>query len=99
MTPAITNIHQAAFVLNVLDHPMRQKILFYIAEQAAITVTHISKKFRLLPSSASRHLALLRKVKVVSTSKRGKNIYYTVSYLELDRINNLCGSILQSKTK
>ncbi len=80
------NIKKASLILRSLNHKLRQQILRIIYEEKKITVTEIYVKLRLEQSVASQHLAILRKVGIVSTQREGKFIYYTINTSRVDAI-------------
>jgi DNA-binding transcriptional ArsR family regulator len=83
----INNVKKAALVLRALNHKLRQQILGLINVEKKITVTEIYVRLRLEQSVASQHLAILRKVGIVNTTRDGKFIYYTVNHKRLEEIN------------
>lgn len=83
------NVKKAAMVLRALNHKLRQQILNLIETEKKITVTEIYVKMRLEQSVASQHLAILRKAGLVSTSRVGKFIYYSVNYKRIDQVNEI----------
>jgi DNA-binding transcriptional ArsR family regulator len=71
---------KAALVLRALNHKLRQQILKYIDENKKTIVTTVYKKLRIEQSVASQHLAILRRAGLVTASREGKFIFYTVNY-------------------
>jgi DNA-binding transcriptional ArsR family regulator len=55
-------------------------------EHQKMTVTEIYVKLRLEQSVASQHLAILRRAGIVSTSRDGKFIFYSVNYNRLGEV-------------
>ena len=83
------NVKKAALVIRALNDKLRQQILNLIETEKKITVTEIYVKMRLEQSVASQHLAILRKAGLVSTSRVGKFIYYSVNYKRIDQVNEI----------
>ena len=83
------NLKKAALVLRALNHKLRQQILSLVETEKKITVTEIYVRMRLEQSVASQHLAILRRAGIVSTTRDGKFIYYTVNYKRIDEITTL----------
>lgn len=79
-------LRKTELVLRAINHKLRQEILHLIHKEQNITVTDLYIRLRLDQSTTSQHLALLRRVGAVCTTRDGKNIYYSVDY---DRINEI----------
>lgn len=88
------NLKKAALVLRALNHKLRQQILTLIETEDKITVTEIYVRMRLEQSVASQHLAILRRAGIVSTTRDGKFIYYTVNYKRIDQITGVTESLV-----
>ncbi|GAB5551739.1 MAG: hypothetical protein Sapg2KO_13300 [Saprospiraceae bacterium] len=82
-------LRKAVLVLRALNHKLRQRIIDLLEEQDSMTVTDIYIKLRLEQSVASQHLAILRRAGVVSTSRNGKFIYYSLDQGRLAQIGRL----------
>ena len=74
-----SNIKGARFILNAIDHKLRQRIMGLLLNSAPMTVTDIYIKLRLEQSVASQHLAKLRRAKIVTTERDGKYVYYSLN--------------------
>ena len=77
---------KAALILRSINHKLRQQIIKLLDETQKMTVTEIYVKLRLEQSVASQHLAILRRAGIVSTSRDGKFIYYSVNYTRLAEV-------------
>ncbi|GAC1438628.1 MAG: hypothetical protein NVSMB63_02540 [Sediminibacterium sp.] len=77
---------KAALILRSINHKLRQQIIKLLDEHVKMTVTEIYVKLRLEQSVASQHLAILRRAGIVSTSRDGKFIYYSVNYTRLAEV-------------
>lgn len=77
---------KAALILRSINHKLRQQIIKLLDDQQKMTVTEIYVKLRLEQSVASQHLAILRRAGIVSTSRDGKFIYYSVNYSRLAEV-------------
>lgn len=80
-------VKKAALVLRAMNHKLRQQILKTIHDHKRITVTELYVKLRLEQSVASQHLAILRKAEIVSTTREGKFIFYTINGERIAAIN------------
>ncbi|MFK7935294.1 MAG: ArsR/SmtB family transcription factor [Saprospiraceae bacterium] len=77
-------------ILRALAHPLRMKILEFIDQNDEINVNKIYNTLNLEQSITSQHLRILRLAGLVSTTREGKFIHYSIDY---DRITNAIGSI------
>lgn len=77
---------KAALILRSINHKLRQQIVKLLDEQEKMTVTEIYVKLRLEQSVASQHLAILRRAGILTTSRNGKFIYYSVNYARLAEV-------------
>lgn len=87
-------IKKAALVLRALNHKLRQQIIKTINEHKRITVTELYVKLRLEQSVASQHLAILRKAEIVSTTRDGKFIFYTINEERIVAINDFVKNLV-----
>lgn len=87
-TVNLGNVRKAQLTFRALNHKLRQQIMVLLDENGKITVTEIYVKLRIEQSVASQHLAILRKARIVTTTRDGKFIYYSVNYEKLNFINN-----------
>ncbi len=67
-----------AQIYKILANPIRLEILNIIKNTEA-TVDQISKTVGIRKANTSQHLAILRFLKVVTTRKEGKRIYYRIT--------------------
>jgi len=85
---------KAALILRSINHKLRQQIIKLLDESQKMTVTEIYVKLRLEQSVASQHLAILRRAGIVSTTRDGKFIYYSVNYQRLAEVVRLVESLV-----
>ena len=64
-------------VLKSLANPDRLMILCHLAQQE-LNVSQIEKSTQILQPTLSQQLMMLRKNKVVSTRRQGKQIFYSI---------------------
>jgi DNA-binding transcriptional ArsR family regulator len=86
-------IRKASSVVRSINHKLRQQIYNVIAAEKKITVTEIYVKLRIEQSVASQHLAILRKGKVVSTTRDGKFIYYSINETRVKELEKLIAEL------
>ncbi|MCB0508104.1 MAG: helix-turn-helix transcriptional regulator [Bacteroidetes bacterium] len=88
-------LYKSLLVMRVVNHPMRQEIIKMIQEKGKITVTEIFVKLRVEQSIASQHLAALRRIDLLTTTRAGKYIYYTVVPERIKEINDFAELLLK----
>jgi DNA-binding transcriptional ArsR family regulator len=64
-----------AEIFKALGHPIRLRIVELVADGEK-TVTELVEAMGAEPSNTSRHLAVLKRVGIVSDRKEGLNVYY-----------------------
>lgn len=85
---------KAALILRSINHKLRQQIIKLLDETQKMTVTEIYVKLRLEQSVASQHLAILRRAGIVTTTRDGKFIYYSVNYQRLAEVVSFVESLV-----
>lgn len=88
-------LKKAQMILRALNHKLRDQILSLINVNGKINVTQIYVKLRLEQSVASQHLAILRKANIVSTTREGKIIWYSVNYETIEKISKYTHQLLK----
>jgi DNA-binding transcriptional ArsR family regulator len=76
----------ASNVLRAINHPLRMQFVHLIDQNGKLTVTQIYFKMRIEQSVASQHLAILREAEVLTATRKGKNIFYSVNNAKLEAI-------------
>ena len=86
-------LNRAKASIRALNHPLRQTILSTIKGKGnRMKVTDIYKKLRIEQSVASQHLAILRRQKLVTTKRSGKEIWYSVDDAAIKSLVQKCAS-------
>lgn len=80
-------IRKSSLILRALNHKLRQQMIQIIAKADKITVTDLYIQLRIEQSVASQHLAILRKVDILTTQRNGKFIYYKINHHRVSVIN------------
>lgn len=88
------NVKKAALILRALNHKLRQQMIQLLDEKQKMTVTELYVQLRLEQSVASQHLAILRRAGVVTTTREGKFIYYSVNHKRLAEIYSYVEQLL-----
>ncbi|MCC6582494.1 MAG: helix-turn-helix transcriptional regulator [Chitinophagales bacterium] len=88
-------LRKSVLVLRAVNHKLRHEMIRLIHKEGKMTVTDLYVKLRLEQSVASQHLALLRRAGVVTTSRDGKFIYYSVDHERMDEISRLLEELVK----
>ena len=69
---------KVATILKSIGHPIRVRILLILSDNKSITVSQLSKDLLIDQPVMSLHLAILRKLNIISVQKQGKESFYTI---------------------
>ena len=64
-------------LLNALNDPTRQQIIFLFQKQPEFCVSDIASRFSLSRPAISYHLNLMKRAKILVTRRDGKEIHYS----------------------
>lgn len=97
------NIYQEVFelhaeLLRALAHPKRLEII-HLLRNRSLTVGEIQEMLDLPQANLSQHLTILRHAKVVTTKKKGKQIFYKLSHGNFIKASDLLRCVLLEKYK
>jgi len=81
------HMKKTMLILRALNHKLRQQIVRILDERKKVTVTEIYVELRLEQSVASQHLAILRRAGLVTASRDGKFIHYSINFKRIKEIN------------
>lgn len=70
-------IESTLVLLNALNDQTRQKIILIFMVQKEYCVNDIANQFNLSRPTISHHLNLMKRAKILSSRKEGKEIYYS----------------------
>jgi ArsR family transcriptional regulator len=84
-------ISQSVELLRAMTHPLRIALLNFIMEHGPVKVYDIHSQLELDKSITSQHLRILRESGIVTTSRKGKYIYYSI---DSDKIRRTASAIL-----
>lgn len=91
-------MQKAAAIYRAINHSLRLQIIGIIHKAGVINVTPIIQQLKLEQSLISAHLKILRDAKIVKTEKKGKSVYYSINYQEVNRISILAEKLIPYKT-
>jgi DNA-binding transcriptional ArsR family regulator/YHS domain-containing protein len=85
-------------LLKAISHPKRLEIIHLLRTQE-LSVSQIQAMLDLAQANLSQHLMVLRKVQVVKTHKKGKEIYYRLAHKNFIKASDLIREILIERHK
>ena len=89
------NIERTAKRLNLMTHPMREKIIEMLLECKGMSVTEIYEKLKIMQAEASHHLTLLKDFGVIKKVRDGKKSIYFIDaddyYKTLTLVDKIIG--------
>jgi len=71
---------KAATRLRAIAHPLRIAIISLLTEHVTLSVTDIYMKLNKAQPTVSHHLTILKDHGIVTSSKEGKQIFYSLHY-------------------
>ena len=80
------DLKKAAVIIRALNNQLRQRIIHFLLNDDTTTVTNIVLNLREDQTIISQHLNILRKAKIVTFLKKGKNVYYFINKTRLAEI-------------
>jgi len=84
-----------------LAHPLRIRILELLAAESEIGVANILEATQLEPSHLSQHLRVLRGYGLVTSQRRGSQVYYSLSHPSVGDLlavaRNVLGDVLAAR--
>lgn len=80
-------------ILKALSHPKRLEIIHLLRDQS-LSVGQIQEMLDLPQANLSQHLQVLRENKIVTTTKKGKQIFYKVASPKLLKACDLIREVL-----
>lgn len=92
-------LQSSSETLRALAHPLRLKILEFIDKNEAINVNKIYNTLKLEQSITSQHLRILRMAGLVTTSREGKFIHYSIDYDKLENTVTGIKNFLEASDK
>jgi DNA-binding CsgD family transcriptional regulator len=91
-------VQKAAFVLNVLYHPLRVRIIHTINNSGKTNAQQLAKELKLPQSEILQHLKLLTEARLLNTAKKGHADLYSVDSAILKKALKLADRLAPSKT-
>ncbi|NVO33410.1 winged helix-turn-helix transcriptional regulator [Hymenobacter sp. P5342] len=76
-------MEKVAFILKTTAHPTRIAIVQLLAQQESLSVTEISEKLHVEQSLLSHHLTGMKLKGILSSTREGKSIFYSLKMREV----------------
>ncbi|MBT2557600.1 helix-turn-helix transcriptional regulator [Hymenobacter sp. ISL-91] len=76
-------MEKVAFILKTTAHPTRIAIVQLLAQQEGLSVTDISETLQVEQSLLSHHLTGMKLKGILSSTREGKNIFYSLKMREV----------------
>ncbi|WP_426491694.1 ArsR/SmtB family transcription factor [Hymenobacter sp. 102] len=83
MNLSIEKMEKVAFILKTTAHPTRIAIVQLLAAQESLSVNDISERLHIEQSLASHHLSGMKLKGILSSSRDGKNVFYSLKMREV----------------
>jgi DNA-binding transcriptional ArsR family regulator len=80
---SVEKMEKVAFILKTTAHPTRIAIVQLLAAQQSLSVSDISERLSVEQSLLSHHLSGMKLKGILSSTREGKNIYYTLKMREV----------------
>jgi len=71
-------LDKASFVLKTIAHPIRLAILQLLHQHERLSVSEICDRIKTEQSVTSHHLSNMKIMGILSASREGKNVYYSL---------------------
>ncbi len=82
-------ITEKALLLKALSNPVRLCILKELTKKGSCNVSSLQKCMDISQSTVSQHLGKLRDVGIISSERKGTEVYYSLSNHEVSAVINL----------
>ncbi|WP_246289691.1 ArsR/SmtB family transcription factor [Hymenobacter terrestris] len=80
---SVEKMEKVAFILKTTAHPTRIAIVQLLAQQEGLSVTDISEKLHVEQSLLSHHLTGMKLKGILSSTREGKSIFYSLKMREV----------------
>lgn len=77
-----------------LSHPLRVRILEVLASSDEVGVTRLLEETGLEASHLSQHLSVLRRHRLVTSERRGSQVFYRLAYPEIADLLTVARTLL-----
>lgn len=88
-------MRKAQLIYRALNNNIRQRILYLLDANTKMTVTVLTDEMRIEQPVVSQHLGVLRKAQLVTCSRSGKYIWYSVNYEQVEKVVQITDALLK----
>lgn len=89
---SVEKMEKVAFILKTTAHPTRIAVVQLLAAHESLSVSDISERLNVEQSLLSHHLSGMKLKGILSSTREGKNIFYSLKMREvIDVIQCLAG--------
>ena len=85
-TIEIDKLEKVAYILKTLAHPMRIGIVELLTYKDKLSVNEICQQLDTEQSLTSHHLSTMKLKGILSSSREGKNMYYSLRLREVTKV-------------
>lgn len=82
----VEQIKNASFIASSVNNTFRQRLISILLANRRLSVKELCGLLNTQQSIVSQHLAMLRKVNLVTANRMGKCVMYTVNELQLKEV-------------
>ena len=82
----LVKLEKVAFVLKTIAHPLRIGIVELLRYQDKLSVNQICERLNSEQSLTSHHLSNMKLKGILSCSREGKNMYYSLKMKEVTKV-------------
>ncbi|CAN5224307.1 hypothetical protein BH11BAC6_BH11BAC6_07260 [soil metagenome] len=86
--------NKALNIFRAYNNKVRQQLLSFLNEQKRVPVTEIYRTLKIEQSVASQPLNTLRRAGLITATREGKWIYYSINYKRLKEVSKIVDQFL-----
>jgi ArsR family transcriptional regulator len=83
---SVEKLEKVAFILKTLSHPLRLSIVDILSQHEKLSVNEICQALNSEQSLTSHHLSNMKLKGILSSTRDGKNIYYSLKMKEVIKV-------------
>ena len=87
-----------AEMCKVFSNPTRLEVLNLLRDRE-MSVTELIKKTKLSQANISQHLSIMKSKGIVTSDRKGKNVYYKLTYPRIIKAFDIIKEVLTEKLK
>ena len=87
-----------ADICKIFSNPIRIEILYHLKNQK-LCVSELITKTNLSQANISQHLSIMKSREIISSKRKGKNVYYSLNNPHIIKALDLIQKVLTDKIK